>query len=111
MNDLHDIFDRFHWTRLHVDQLRRRQVDHEERDLEMDELRERVDQLATVNLALWEILRDELGISDQRLSEQLERIVARRAGAEPVGGRTCSSCGRKVPASRERCLYCGVGFE
>ena len=85
-----------------------RRRDQAEVQADLDELRENLDQMATLNRALWEILRDELGVTDDRLSEQLEQIVARRIDSGPDDGRTCSSCGRKVPSVREHCLYCGV---
>ena len=106
--NLHHYLHRYHWHRARVEDRQQQRLDVEQLDMELDELRERVDQLAMVNRALWEILRDELQVGDERLSAQLEQMVERRQAEGAPPGRTCGSCGRVVPRSREHCLYCGV---
>ncbi|HPU97610.1 MAG TPA: hypothetical protein PLO53_06600 [Candidatus Hydrogenedentes bacterium] len=77
-------------------------------------LEARVDRLALVCQALWELLRDQLHLTD----EQLETVVAavdERDGARdgmlrehPV---RCARCGRINSSRRSACLYCGLEFQ
>ena len=76
----------------------------------VEDLERRVDRLALACQALWEILRTNLGMSDEQIREKMGEIDLRDGVAD---GRitaqvaNCTQCGRVVRTSRENCLYCG----
>lgn len=60
--------------------------------------------------ALWEILRDEHGLSDDKIAEKIEEIDMRDGvldGKNSRGITKCASCGRNVAARHKACIYCG----
>ena len=81
--------------------------------LELEEPKRRVDSLEGVALtcqALWEVLRDELGIPESRMIAKMEEIDLRDGRADGrISGqvRDCPQCGRRFSTRRKDCLYCG----
>lgn len=60
--------------------------------------------------AMWEILRDEHGYSDEKLQAKIEEIDLRDGvldGKNKQETNLCKSCGRKSSPRHEACLYCG----
>jgi len=83
-------------------------------DLESDagSLQRRVEVMALANQALFEILRDRLGISEEEVIYRMAEIDAqdgRKDGKMSTSARvvTCRRCGRAVSTTRLRCMYCG----
>lgn len=78
------------------------------------ELEHQVARLSLLNQALWELLRDRLGLSDAEL-ERLARDVDLRDGIEDgkitVTPLECPNCGRISSSKHWKCLYCGQLFE
>ncbi|HOJ67742.1 MAG TPA: hypothetical protein PKX28_02350 [Candidatus Hydrogenedentes bacterium] len=77
-------------------------------------LERRIDRLALLCQALWELLREQLNLTDA----QLETIVANvderdgaRDGAQREHPVRCSRCGRINSSRRDTCLYCGLEFQ
>jgi hypothetical protein len=76
----------------------------------VEDLERRADRLALACQALWEILRTNLGMSDEQIREKMGEIDLRDGVAD---GRitaqvtNCTQCGRPVRSSRDTCLYCG----
>lgn len=76
----------------------------------VEDLERRADRLALACQALWEILRTNLGMSDEQIRDKMGEIDLRDGVAD---GRitaqvaNCAHCGRPVRTSRETCLFCG----
>jgi hypothetical protein len=72
---------------------------------------EKIDRLALICRALWELLRDSGSLSEEALLEKV-REVDLRDGALDGRVRTppqkCSQCGRTVSRRHRRCIYCGA---
>jgi hypothetical protein len=73
---------------------------------EVEELNARVDRLALLVQAFWQVARELDGFSEERLVAELEALV--NARAEPEEPLTCAECSSKVAAGLDRCTYCGA---
>jgi hypothetical protein len=63
-----------------------------------------------INEALWEILRDKLGLTDEDLNGKLYEIDMRDGVLDGKNQRSiseCPSCHRKVSPRHPACIYCG----
>lgn len=78
--------------------------------VQVADLQRKADALTIACQALWEIVRDGLGASEQQLLDKMQEIDL-RDGQED--GRTtnslqnCPHCTRGSNANRRNCLYCG----
>ncbi len=87
------------------------QIDHQravsrDRDADIDE---RIDRLVMINEALWELLRDTAGMTEDHLLHKLAEIDGRdgdRDGRRRVAPMDCS-CGAKVSVKQKVCTFCG----
>ncbi len=80
---------------------------------EVQDLREHIGRMALMNQALWELLRDKLGLSDDDLVKFAQQIDLRDGVAD--GKMTdaavrCPQCGRVSNSRHGKCLYCGQQF-
>lgn len=80
-------------------------------DLKSDarSLQRRLDVMALANQALFEILRDKLGISEDEVVTRMAEIDGRDGKKDGKIGPTvvaCRRCGKKVNTARQRCMYC-----
>jgi hypothetical protein len=84
-----------------------RNAEHEVRSLQFD-----VDRLLMITEALWTILKEKYGYSDEDLRKMVEAIDLRDGKIDGRIGkgepRTCPGCGRVAAKNRPVCLYCGV---
>ena len=65
--------------------------------------------MALANQALYEILRDRLGISEEEVMYRMAEIDGRDGRKDgKMGARviSCRRCNHKVSTARQRCLYC-----
>ena len=63
-----------------------------------------------INEALWEILREKLGLTDEDLNSKLYEIDMRDGVLDSKNQRSvskCPSCHRKVSPRHPACIYCG----
>ena len=70
--------------------------------------------LLLANQALWELLRDRLGISEAELEQKMQEIDLRDGkpdGQISFGPVRCPSCNRVSNSKHNKCLYCGQLFE
>ncbi|MFI4912526.1 MAG: hypothetical protein ACIAQZ_12745 [Sedimentisphaeraceae bacterium JB056] len=75
-------------------------------------LAKKLDKVLLINEAMWEILRDEHGYTDEKLKKKI-REVDLRDGVEdgknqPREALTCPSCGRNSLRRNRNCMYCGT---
>jgi hypothetical protein len=77
----------------------------------VEELEARLDRALMTMEAMWALLRDKLGVTDEELGTAIVEVdltdgvidgKARRPAAE------CAHCSRKIPRRFPRCLYCGA---
>jgi len=75
------------------------------------QLQQRVDRLSVVNLALWRLLQDRLGLTDEQLRESLTQLQNESAKNKVVSGTKpegrCPGCGHVNAMRKDRCMYCG----
>ena len=98
------------------------QVSHAGRKAErgVEELEQRVETLILANMAMWSILKDRLGVTDEQLAQRVKEIdlmdgkLDGRAGGGAAGANAatgnvirCSACQRAMPARHKVCMYCG----
>lgn len=72
-----------------------------------------IDALSLSCTAMWELLSEKLGVTDDELLAKIEEIDLRDGeldGKMAGGKQKCSGCGRSNNAKRRRCLYCGTSF-
>jgi hypothetical protein len=76
------------------------------------ELQRQVAKLTNMNVALFEMLKERLAITDQELIDKVQAIekpvapLATEAQTQ-VTGASCASCGKTYSKRNNRCLYCG----
>lgn len=76
-------------------------------------LERRVDSLELACSAMWELLKDQHGFTDEQLTVKMQELDARdgRIDGEitPESEEKCPSCGRSVLTKRgPKCLWCGA---
>lgn len=80
-------------------------------ELEIDELRSRLDHLERACRAMWAVAKRSGDTSDEALRKEFESIdlAAARAGECAAGdhARVCESCAKHVSCSHTACIYCG----
>jgi len=78
---------------------------------EVISLRQAIDKLVLINRALWEIIAESRGLSDEYLMNKVNEIDLRDGtldGKIKTAVKKCPSCGRTMSQSRGACLYCGT---
>lgn len=81
---------------------------------QVKELTRRVERLSILNQALWEILRDKIGLTDEELEGKVQEVDMRDGVADGSMTATavrCPRCQRVCNARHKKCLYCGQLFE
>jgi ribosomal protein S27AE len=74
------------------------------------ELEARIDRLTLVNLAIWSLLREKTGLTEENLLERVREIDSQDGvvdGKLPRQVRKCEQCGRVMSARHSTCFYCG----
>ncbi|WP_411827764.1 hypothetical protein [Luteolibacter sp. AS25] len=75
-----------------------------------DNTKQELEELTLATQAMWELLRDQLGFTDEHLKAKILEIDARdgtvdgRIGAQLID---CPHCGQKASTIRPSCMYCG----
>ncbi len=71
----------------------------------------RVDRLTLVNAAMWSLMQDKLGVTEEDLINRMVEIDISDGtpdGKITAGIRKCTKCGRTLAAKHRKCLYCGA---
>jgi ribosomal protein L32 len=69
-----------------------------------------VAKLLMINEALWEIMRDKFGMTDEDLNDKLYEVDMRDGAADGKNQRKaskCPNCNHMVSSRHTACLYCG----
>lgn len=69
-----------------------------------------IDRITLLNMALWSILKEKLGVSDDELLKRVEEIDlsdGKLDGKVRVQVTVCPHCNRQMSCKFLRCLYCG----
>ena len=75
-----------------------------------DNTKQELEELTLACQAMWELLRDHLGLTDPHLKAKILEIDARdgtvdgKIGAELID---CPHCGQKGSTMKPNCVYCG----
>ena len=75
-----------------------------------DNTKQDIEELTLACQAMWELLRDHLGFTDEHLKAKILEIDARdgvvdgKIGAEIID---CPHCGQKASTIKPNCVYCG----
>ncbi|MDA3962141.1 MAG: hypothetical protein PF961_15220 [Planctomycetota bacterium] len=78
---------------------------------EVVRLSQKLDALALLCQAQWEIIRDNTGLSDEDIAKKAQEIDLRDGAADGKMGRvkrTCNACNRPLHRRHDTCLYCGA---
>ena len=81
---------------------------------EVHQLRERVERLSLLNQALWELLREKLGLSDADLERMAQEVDLRDGiadGKMTARAVRCPACARVNNSRHPQCRYCGQPFQ
>jgi hypothetical protein len=75
-----------------------------------DPLEERFERLLLASRAMWELLREKTGLSEEDLLRKVEELDLSDGRLD---GRictlvVCANCGKRISARNARCLYCGA---
>ncbi len=82
----------------------------ERAEREADHLREKVDRLELVCAAMWSLLSEKTGATEQELMDRVEQVDLADGVADGKIGRSrrsCPQCGRTLATRHRHCLYCG----
>jgi len=77
------------------------------------ELEHQLQRVNLLNQALWELLRDNYGLSEEALTAKVEDVDLRdgvKDGRITDTAVACPQCGRVSNSKHYKCLYCGVKF-
>jgi hypothetical protein len=74
-------------------------------------LDEKIDRLALICRAMWELLRERTGLSEEALVEKVREVDlldGQLDGRATVPPKKCPECGRTVSKRHRRGIYCGA---
>ena len=77
----------------------------------VERLEHKLNSLGLACQALWEILQDNMDISEIELANRMQEIDLRDGVADGKITHTvitCEACGRKTTRRRSSCMYCGA---
>ncbi|MEM1027252.1 MAG: hypothetical protein AAGJ38_04145 [Planctomycetota bacterium] len=77
---------------------------------EVAHLEDRFERLHLVTMAMWSLLEEKLGVTEEELVAKVMEIDLRDGNMDGKVTRTvqtCTACNRPVHPRHQRCLYCG----
>ena len=80
-------------------------------DDEIQKLHKQVDKISLANQAMWELLRERNGLTDDDIIGKMEEIDLRDGSIDgKIGVQVldCPKCGRKTNSRRRTCVFCGT---
>lgn len=76
----------------------------------LEEFQGRIDRLSIICLALWKLLQEKTGITDEELLAKVTEIDlsdGKLDGKVQKQASKCPQCNRTISIKHKRCLYCG----
>lgn len=73
-------------------------------------IEDRLDRLALINMALWSLIQDKTGLTEDDLLERVRLIDMMDGVEDGKVTRTaskCTKCDRVMNPRHEKCMYCG----
>jgi len=110
-----DLFDLYQHGRINSVAATAHQAAHDAKEAkhlvqQVRELEARIDKLSMINMALWEIIKEETQKQDEDLFTMVQDIDLRDGrlnGKVNKQINKCHKCGRTMSKRHQRCLYCG----
>jgi len=81
---------------------------------ELTALRRAADRLTLATQAMWELVRDLPGFSEEKLMAKMQEIDLRDGSGDgriTMQTLDCPSCGAKTNSKRQSCIMCGAELE
>lgn len=75
-------------------------------------LEDRIERLSLVCMAMWSLIQDKTGVTEEDLLERVRVLDLMDGVADGKATRTvakCAKCGRTMSPRHRRCIYCGAG--
>jgi hypothetical protein len=78
------------------------------------DLEDRLDKMVLLNLALWSLLEEKIGLTEEELTARVTEIdlldgkLDGKLASSPVN---CDDCGKVLHKRHRRCMYCGYQLE
>jgi ribosomal protein S27AE len=76
-----------------------------------DLVERRLDKLALINMALWSLMSEKLGLTEEDLMERVKKIDLMDGVEDGKLKRTvaqCPACNRVMSPRHTKCIYCGA---
>jgi ribosomal protein S27AE len=77
---------------------------------ELNRIEGRLDKLVLANAAMWSLLKDKAGLTEEDLLNRMQEIDLADGVADEKMTRTareCKNCGRMISKRHTTCMYCG----
>lgn len=74
------------------------------------ELEARIERLTLVSLAMWSLLREKTGLTEENLLDRVREIDLQDGvldGKVERVAHKCAKCGRTMSTRHNKCMYCG----
>jgi len=74
------------------------------------ELEDELGKLTLVCMAMWSLLKERIGLSEEELMERVKELDLQDGRADGKVSHSvleCPRCGRAMSSRHKRCLYCG----
>ena len=86
---------------------------HATHKVKTEALEERLDHLTVVCEALWTLLHEKLGLSDEQLVAAVAKLLEEHAAEETVGSvpERCPGCNAALNRDLDHCQFCGYAIE
>ncbi len=78
------------------------------------DLQETVDKLSLVCVAMWSLMQEKTGLTEEDLLQRVQQMDLADGVADGKvtnSARPCPQCGRTISARYRRCMYCGYQFQ
>ncbi len=76
----------------------------------IDKLEAKVRHLSLISEALWIILRDKTGLTDEQLHKVIHAVEEHRKQRKD-SKQNCHQCGMELPINKTKCIYCGAELD
>ncbi|HBC88036.1 MAG TPA: hypothetical protein DCZ94_13890 [Lentisphaeria bacterium] len=96
---------------LRKDQLKDAQGLAQQTSVENQRLRDEIHHLTIITQAMWELLREKTGTTDEDLRKKITEVEFEKAKAYTSSTSKCKNCSRPVSVKSKTCVFCGEKIE